>query len=91
MNGFQVYHLIWLAAVLVLAVSALQGHRISLGIVVRSLLGWAAIGIVVFIIVQHRHEIRAIFTTGTVWLGIEDPPVQGNIAQAVGDAPDRVG
>jgi aspartyl protease family protein len=77
MSGFQSYHLIWLAGALVLAVSALWGTRMSLGVVVRSLIGWAAIGIIAFIAVQNRHEIGGMVAAVTERLGIDDQQVQG--------------
>jgi aspartyl protease family protein len=77
MSGFQTYHLIWLAGAAVLAFAALRGSRVSLGTVVRSLLGWAAIGIVAFIAIQNRHEIGSVVAAVTQRLGIDEQQVEG--------------
>nr|WP_211091090.1 TIGR02281 family clan AA aspartic protease [Sphingomonas sp. S2M10] len=70
--------MVWLVGALVLVVSALSVRRIGLGVFVRTLLGWAAIVLVVLLAVGHRYELAAAWSSLSTRLGIEDQRVEGD-------------
>ncbi|NLS28128.1 hypothetical protein S2M10_31360 [Sphingomonas sp. S2M10] len=78
MNGFDGVNMVWLVGALVLVVSALSVRRIGLGVFVRTLLGWAAIVLVVLLAVGHRYELAAAWSSLSTRLGIEDQRVEGD-------------
>ena len=71
-------NLFWLVTVLVLAVSALIAHRVSLGAFVRGLIGWAAIVGIVAIVVAHRAGIESFVQTTAERLGAGEQSVDGD-------------
>jgi aspartyl protease family protein len=77
-NGFDGVNMVWLVGALVLVVSALSVRRIGLGVFVRTLLGWAAIVLVVLLAVGHRYELAAAWSSLSTRLGIEDQRVEGD-------------
>lgn len=78
---------IYLVLVLVMAVSALAARRLPLATLVRSALGWLAIGLAVYIGVAHRYELAAAFAKVTAALGIEDQSVDGSTVR-IRQSPD---
>lgn len=78
MNGFDGVNMVWLVGALVLVVSALSVRGIGLGVFVRTLLGWAAIVLVVLLAVGHRYELAAAWSSLSTRLGIEDQRVEGD-------------
>ncbi len=77
MNGFDGVNMVWLIGALVLVVSALSVRRIGFGVFLRTLLGWAAIVLVVLFAVGHRYELAAAWSSLSAKLGIEDQRVEG--------------
>lgn len=77
MSHFDNQYIVAMIIALGMAVVAFAGHRMSLGTVLRSLLGWAAIGVVAFVVVQHRYEIGAMVAGVSQSLGIDDQQVDG--------------
>ena len=78
MNGFQGVNLVWMIGALVLVVSALSVRRIALGLLVRTVLGWAVIVLLVLLAVGHRYELAAAWSSLNARLGLEDQRVEGN-------------
>lgn len=78
MTGFQGVNLVWMIAALVLVVSALSVRRIGFGLFVRTLLGWAAIVLVVVFTIGHRYELAAAWSALNNRLGLEDQRVEGD-------------
>jgi aspartyl protease family protein len=76
-NSWDSINLIWLVAVLVAVISWLASRRLSLGFVIRSVLGWATIALAAYICVAHRYEIGALFRRATASLGLDEQQVQG--------------
>lgn len=77
----------FLIGCLVLVVSSLAARRLSLSVVVRALLGWAAIAAVIYVVVVNRFEIRNAFSGVTSTLGLDDQRVVGNTVR-IRMAPD---
>lgn len=77
MNDWASIDAIWIIGALVLAISALSLRRMSLGMLVRSILSWALIVLVAVVAVAHRHEIGALVASATAQLGIDDQQVDG--------------
>jgi len=77
-TGFQGVNLVWMIAALVLVVSALSVRRIGFGLFVRTLLGWAAIVLVVVFAIGHRYELAAAWSALNNRLGLEDQRVEGD-------------
>lgn len=78
MNSWEGIDAVWLVVVLIFAVSALSLRRMSFGMLLRSLISWAAIVLVAVLAVAHRHEISALFATATASLGIAEQQVEGD-------------
>jgi aspartyl protease family protein len=76
-NGFDGVNMVWLVGALVLVVSALSVRRIGFGLFLRTLLGWAAIVLLVLFAVGHRYELAAAWSSLSAKLGIEDQRVEG--------------
>ncbi|MCW3837984.1 hypothetical protein ACFQ1E_17905 [Sphingomonas canadensis] len=64
MSDFQLRSAITLVAAMVLVISALTVHRISLSFAVRAILGWLAVIAVIALLVSYRAEIGALFGFG---------------------------
>jgi aspartyl protease family protein len=77
MSEWQSIDLIWLIGALVLVVSALSVRRLPFGFIVRSLVTWAAIILLAFLAVAHRHELSALFASATAKLGLDEQQVEG--------------
>ncbi|MEI9851760.1 MAG: TIGR02281 family clan AA aspartic protease [Sphingomonas sp.] len=78
MSSFEAVDSIWLVGALVLAVSALAARRLSVGTIVRALFTWAAIGLVVYVVVAQRHEIGDILGRAASELSGGEPRVAGS-------------
>ncbi|MGN8000061.1 retropepsin-like aspartic protease family protein [Sphingomonas sp. 22176] len=78
MNGSDGVNMVWLIGALVLVVSALSARRIGFGLLLRTLLGWAAIVLLVLFAVGHRYELAAAWTSLSAKLGLEDQRVEGD-------------
>jgi aspartyl protease family protein len=73
--------IIWGVVMLVILISALGARRMSFGAVVRGLISWAAIGLLAYIAVAHRHEIGAVFASVTARLGLDEQQTQGGMVR----------
>ncbi|MET3709878.1 aspartyl protease family protein [Sphingomonas trueperi] len=78
MNGSDGVNMVWLVGALVLVVSALSVRRIGFGLFLRTLLGWAAIVLLVLFAVGHRYELAAAWSSLSAKLGLEDQRVEGD-------------
>lgn len=78
MNGTDGVNMVWLVGALVLVVSALSVRRIGFGLFLRTLLGWAAIVLLVLFAVGHRYELAAAWSSLSAKLGLEDQRVEGD-------------
>lgn len=78
MSGFDTVHLLWGIGALTLVISALAARRVSMGFVVRSLLAWALIALVLFVIFDRRDELGAIARSGFESLGVAEQTVDGD-------------
>lgn len=78
MNGSDGVNLVWLIGCLVLVVSALSVRRMSLNMLVRATLGWAAIILVVLFAVAHRYELAAAWSSLSNRLGLEEQQAEGS-------------
>jgi aspartyl protease family protein len=77
MSEDQSLNIVYLALCLVLVVSALSVRRMSLGLVLRSLLGWAAIGGIIYIAVLYRAELSAMLADVGERIGLDEQRVEG--------------
>jgi aspartyl protease family protein len=77
-NGTDGVNMVWLVGALVLVVSALSVRRIGFGLFLRTLLGWAAIVLLVLFAVGHRYELAAAWSSLSAKLGLEDQRVEGD-------------
>lgn len=77
MSGFDTVHLLWGIGALVLVISALAVRRVSIGFVVKSLLAWALVALVLFLIIDRREELGAIARGGLETLGVAEQSVDG--------------
>ena len=68
---------IWLVGALVLAVSALTARRLTFGAIVRSLLGWAVIGGVLWAVLTHRPQLEMLANQLADRLGAGEQTVAG--------------
>lgn len=78
MSGFDTVHLLWGIGALVLVISALSVRRVSLSFVVKSLLAWALIALVLFLIIDRREELGVMARSGLESLGIAEQSVDGD-------------
>lgn len=78
MNGTDGVNMVWLIGALVLVVSALSVRRIGFGLFLRTVLGWAAIVLLVLFAVGHRYELAAAWSSLSAKLGLEDQRVEGD-------------
>ncbi|WP_109806883.1 retropepsin-like aspartic protease family protein [Sphingosinithalassobacter portus] len=77
MNGFGP-NTIWLVVVLVAIAGTLASRRLSLATWLRGILGWAAIALVVLLLVSHRYQIQNFFAAIGDRLGISSQQVVGD-------------
>jgi len=77
-NGADGVNMVWMIGALVLVVSALSARRIGFGLLLRTLLGWAAIVLLVLFAVGHRYELAAAWSSLSAKLGLEDQRVEGD-------------
>jgi aspartyl protease family protein len=77
-NGTDGVNMVWLIGALVLVVSALSARRIGFGLFLRTLLGWAAIVLLVLFAIGHRYELAAAWSSLSAKLGLEDQRVEGD-------------
>lgn len=78
MTGDQGVTLLWMIGALVLVVSALSVRRIGFGLLMRTVLGWAAIVLVVVFVIGHRYELAAAWSSLNRQFGLEDQRVEGD-------------
>ncbi len=78
MNGIDGVNMVWLIGALVLVVSALSVRRMGFGLFLRTLLGWAAVVLLVLFAVGHRYELAAAWSSLSAKLGLEDQRVEGD-------------
>jgi aspartyl protease family protein len=76
-SGSDGINLVWLVGALVLVASALSVRRVGFGMFLRTLLGWAAIVLLVVFAVGHRYELAAAWSALSSRLGLEDQRVEG--------------
>lgn len=70
--------MLWaIVAGIIAFVTVISLRRTPLGIVIRSLVAWAVIGVLLFVAVGHRDEIGGIVAGVTERLGIDDQQVEG--------------
>ncbi len=77
MNGFGP-NTVWLIVVLVALASTLASRRLSLATWLRGILGWAAIALVVVLIVVNRYHISNAFTGLAERAGLSNQQVSGD-------------
>ncbi|KTF69411.1 retropepsin-like aspartic protease family protein [Sphingomonas sp. HT-1] len=77
MSSSDGVHFVWLIGALVLVVSALSVRRVGFGLLLRTLLGWAAIILLVLIAVGYRYELAGAWSSLTNRLGLEEQRVEG--------------
>ena len=78
MNDPTPAQLLWGIGALVLALSALSARRLTIGAVVRSLLGWLLIAAVAWAVLLHRQEIGEWLGKIGERIGIEEQRVEGD-------------
>lgn len=78
MSGMQGANLIWLVATLVLVISAFSLRRVRIGLVLRAALGWAAIVLLMIVVVGHRYQLMDAWSWVTETLGLEEQRVEGD-------------
>lgn len=78
MSGYDTVHILWGIGALVLVISALSVRRVSLGFVVKSLLAWALIALILFLIIDRREELGVMARSGLESLGIAEQSVDGD-------------
>lgn len=71
-------NLVWGVGALLLAIMALMGRRIPLGLLVRNLIAWAAIFGVVWVGATHRDEVETAFAGIADRLGVGAQKVVGD-------------
>ena len=59
MSNWQIYSVIWLGSMVVLAIAGLTSRRIPMPTIIRGTLGWLAIGLVVYLLVAYGEAILA--------------------------------
>ena len=74
----RILQLILLLGALMLALKALSVRRITLRGVAQTLVTWAIIGLVMFLVVNHRHELGGLFARMSERLGYEQQAVVGD-------------
>lgn len=73
--------LIWGVVMIGVLVSALFSRRLSLGMLARGVIGWAAIGLVAYFVVVHRYELGQMVGRVTASLGLDEQQVDGQIVR----------
>lgn len=59
--SFKIVSLIGLVAALVLALMAMRGRQVSFSTGARAAFIWLVVGLLLFTILEHRHQIAALF------------------------------
>lgn len=83
MNGDQTVNVMWGIGALILVVSALTARRISVGTLVRSVVGWLAIAAILFVIISNRDQIMLLAER----VGLGDQEVVGDTVR-IRQSPD---
>ncbi len=87
MSEDQSINLLWGIGALVLVLGALTARRVSFGMLIRSILGWAVIAVVAWFAVIHRFEIQAAFTAVTERFGLAEQMTDGETVR-IRQSPD---
>ena len=77
MSESETINLLWTVGVLVLVVSALAARRTSFGTILRGLAVWTGIGLILFVVISHRHELSRVFARVGDQLGLGSQRVEG--------------
>lgn len=78
---------LWGLGALVLAVSALSVRRMSLGMIVRSVLSWAIIAAIVYLVVINRQQLSDWFAEVGGRIGVEEQTIDGDTVR-IRQSPD---
>lgn len=78
MSGDDTASMLWGIGALVLALSALSARRLSIGEVLKSLLGWLAIGVVAWAVIANRDRIEPLMTSIGERVGLGTTEVVGD-------------
>ncbi len=73
MNETQIIQLVSLVGFLALVLGSLSVRRLKLGFIVKTVLGWAAIAFVIWVIVLNKDRIANQFDTIGARLGVSEP------------------
>jgi aspartyl protease family protein len=75
--NFEDVNIIWIIGGLVLAVSALTARRLSLGAVLRSLIGWVVVIGVAWAMIAHRDQVERVVNAVAERVGAGEQTVEG--------------
>lgn len=78
MNGERTIYILLGLLMLILPLSALLARRPTIGVVVRSLFGWAVIAAILYVAFSHRDRIVEIAGTIGEQLGVAEQSVEGD-------------
>ena len=87
MNDAHGINVLWLLGGLVLAISALSVRRTSIGVLVRSLVSWAAIAGIAWVAIAHRDQVEQVVNEVAERFGIGQQTVDGETVR-ITMAPD---
>ncbi len=80
-EGVDAIRMIWLVVALVIVGSALFARRVSLGFLVRSVLGWLLLIAGATFAVTHRHALAGLFERASATLGADEQQVDGGVVR----------